>query len=225
MLALNLLMIALIFILNYFYQACDFMRVLKCTCSALFALLGVINLLYALSTKQPDKKFYLAMSAGLFFAFLGDVLIDWQFIPGAAVFALGHVCFVVAYCFLQKIGKIDCVIGGSVFAACVLFLFSPLLTFEVPVFRIVCLVYSLIISSMLGKAIGNLVRERSALTATIAGASFLFFFSDLMLVCDWFIGVWDWAPHACMGTYYPALCFLAFAMLVKLLGTERKHTN
>ena len=156
------------------------------------------------------------MMAGLFFAFLGDVLIDWQFIPGAAVFALGHIGFVIAYCFLQKIRTLDCIIGGSVFAACVVFLFSPVVTFENPVFRIVCLVYSLIISSMLGKAIGNFVRDKNKTTATIAVASFLFFFSDLMLVCDWFIGIWDWAPNACMGTYFPALCLMAFSMFVKV---------
>ena len=215
MLTVNLIMIAVICIMNFFYQYLDFVRVLKCTCSALFTVLGAINLVYACKTKAPNMKFYISMMAGLFFAFLGDVLIDWQFIPGAAVFALGHVCFVIAYGFIQKIKKLDCVIGGSVFVACVIFLFSPLVTFDVPVFRVVCLVYSLIIASMLGKAIGNFVRDKHKTTATIAAASFLFFFSDLMLVCDWFIGVWDWAPNACMGTYFPALCLMAFSMFVK----------
>ena len=79
----------------------------------------------------------------------------------------------------------------------------------------VCIVYALIISLMLGKAIGNLIKEQNALTITIATASTLFFFSDLMLVFDWFIGLWNWTDHACMGTYYPALCLLAFAMYTK----------
>ncbi len=224
MLAINLALIALICFTNFLYQYLDFVRLLKCTCSALFTVLGAINLRYAYKTKRSDMKFYLAMMAGLFFAFLGDVLIDWQFIPGAAVFALGHVFFVVAYGTLQKIKKLDCVIGGSVFAACVIFLFSPLVTFENPVFRVVCIVYSLIIASMLGKAIGNFVRDKNKTTATIVAASALFFFSDLMLVCDWFIGVWDWAPNACMGTYFPALCLMAFAMFVKA-ATENAATE
>ena len=222
MLIVNLIMIAAICLTNFFYQYLDFMRVLKCTCSALFTILGAINLVYACKTKQENKKFYNSMMAGLFFAFLGDVLIDWQFIPGAAVFALGHICFVIAYGFIQKIKALDCIIGGSVFVACVIFLFSPVVTFENPIFRIVCLVYSLIISSMLGKAIGNFVRDKNKTTATIAAASFLFFFSDLMLVCDWFIGIWDWAPNACMGTYYPALCLMAFAMFVKIASENSK---
>ena len=85
----------------------------------------------------------------------------------------------------------------------------------------VCIVYALIISAMLGKAVGNFVRERNAVTGIIAGASFLFFFSDLMLVFDWFIGLWSWTDHACMGTYYPALCFLAFSMILKAVTVKK----
>jgi len=69
---------------------------------------------------------------------------------------------------------------------------------------------------MLGKAIANFLREKNAFTALLALGSALFFFSDLMLVFDWFIGLWDWTSHACMGTYYPALCLMAFAMWLKM---------
>ena len=221
LLVINIALIAAICIMNYFYQSNHFMRVLKCTCSGMFALLGLINLFYSRKTKQANEKFFLYMAAGLVFAFLGDVVIDWSFIPGAAIFALGHVFFVVAYCRLERIQKLDYMISGGVFLACVIFLFSPLVTFDVPVFRIVCLVYAMIISSMLGKAFGNFFRNKTGLTATIAAASFLFFFSDLMLVCDWFIGIWDWAPNACMGTYYPALCLMALSMFIKI-STDSK---
>jgi len=68
---------------------------------------------------------------------------------------------------------------------------------------------------MIGKAVGNFICEKNAVTGTIAAASILFFFSDLMLVFDWFIGLWSWTDHACMGTYYPALCLLALSMQLK----------
>ena len=97
MLAVNLAAIATIFVLNFFYQSNGFDYTLKCICSGLFALLGLINLGYALKTKQPNTKFYIGMSAGLVLAFLGDYLIGKDFIVGAATFALGHICFVVAY--------------------------------------------------------------------------------------------------------------------------------
>lgn len=218
MLTLNVCVITLICILNYFYQSNGFDFTLKCVCSGLFAALGVANLVYARKTKETHGKFYIFMALGLVFAFLGDYLIGYDFIVGAATFALGHVFFVIAYCFLQKMQKLDLTVSGALFACCLIFLlFCPLLSFDVPVFRIVCIVYALIISTMLGKAIGNFVREKNTFTGTIAAASALFFFSDLMLVFDWFIGLWSWTDHACMGTYYPALCLLAFSMILKTL--------
>ncbi len=223
MLAINILVIAAIFVLNFFYQASGFDFTLKCVCSGSFALLGLVNLVYALKTKQPNAKFYIGMAAGLVFAFLGDYLINGDFIIGAATFALGHVCFVIAYCFMRKMQKLDYIVSGVLFLGCLAFLlFCPLLTFEVPIFRIVCIVYALIISTMLGKAVGNFVREKNAVTGTIAASSFLFFFSDLMLVLDWFIGLWSWTDHACMGTYYPALCFLALAMVIKSVFNNKR---
>ena len=218
MLVLNILVITGIFVLNYFYQKNNFDFTLKCICSGSFAILGVIDLIYALKTKTANTKFHIAMSAGLILAFLGDYLIAYDFIVGAATFALGHICFVIAYCFLQKMQKLDYIISGALFLGCLAFLlFFPLLKFDVPVFRIVCIVYALIISTMLGKAIGNFIREKNAVYGTVAIASALFFFSDLMLVLDWFIGLWSWTDHACMGTYYPALCLLAFSMCIRML--------
>ena len=223
MLTLNAVIVTAIFALNYVYQSNGFDFTLKCICSASFAALGLINLAYALLTKRTNKRFYVCMAAGLVLACLGDVLIGYDFIVGAGTFALGHVCFVVAYCFLQRMRALDLTISGGLFLACLLFLLlCPLLTFEVPVFRIVCIVYALIISTMLGKAVGNFIRARSLVSGVMAGASFLFFFSDLMLVFDWFIGLWSWTDHACMGTYYPALCFLAVAMCLKAVGRKQE---
>ena len=216
MLVANILIIAAIFVLNYFYQKNGFDFTLKCICSGGFALLGLINLSYALRNGASNRIFYFSMALGLILAMLGDVLIGYDFIIGAATFALGHVCFVIAYCFLKKINCLDIIISAALFLGAGAFLlFCPLLQFEVPVFKAVCIVYALIISSMLGKALGNFLSERNFFYSTLALGSLLFFFSDLMLVFDWFIGLWDWTSEACMGTYYPALCMLAFAMYLK----------
>ena len=215
MLSLNLVVIATIFVLNYVYQSNGFDFTLKKICSGSFALLGVVNLVYALATRQTNTKFYVSMATGLVLAMLGDILIGYDFIIGAGTFALGHVAFVVAYCFLQKIRLLDMAIGGVFFVGATAFLlFCPWLTFDEPIFQGVCVVYALIISLMLGKAWGNFIRCRNITTGTVALASGFFFFSDLMLVFDWFIGKWDWTDHACMGTYYPALCGLALAMFL-----------
>lgn len=222
-LAVNLVLMAAILALNYVYQSNGFDFTLKCICSGGFALMGAVNLLYALAAGKSGKAIYVSMAAGLVLAMLGDILIGYNFIVGAGTFALGHVCFVIAYGFMQRIHGLDLAIGGGLFIAAAAFLlFCPLLTFDVPVFRVVCLVYGLIISAMLGKAAGNFLREKSLLCGMIALASLLFFFSDLMLVFDWFIGLWSWTDHACMGTYYPALCLLALSMCVKARGEEKR---
>jgi len=101
--------------------------------------------------------------------------------------------------------------GISLFSAAVILFFPPL-HFDPPAFRWVCLIYALIISVMLGKAISNFLRERTALAALLAASGFLFYLSDLMLLLSWFADLWSWTNEVCMATYYPALCGLAYAM-------------
>jgi hypothetical protein len=69
---------------------------------------------------------------------------------------------------------------------------------------------------MLGKAISNFIRLKTYTTGTIAVASFLFFFSDFMLLLAWFSTLeGKWMDNLCMGTYYPGLCLLAFSIFMK----------
>lgn len=42
-----------------------------------------------------------------------------------------------------------------------------------------------------------------------------------MLVFGWFIDDIKWANKVCLGTYYPALTFLAFSMLLMSLVKKR----
>ena len=213
---LNILIIAAIFILNYFYQKNNFVFWLKCICSAAFALLGIINLLFAVATTQEDTEFFILMSVGLVLAMLGDVFINKSFAIGAGFFALGHVGFAIAYSFLQGFNPRDVIIVGVIFLATAAFLlFAPCVDFGSKKIKWICLSYSFIISVMLGKATANLICQVNAVNALISAGSLLFFFSDLMLVLNWFVGVGKWAANACMGTYYPALCILAFSMYLK----------
>ena len=215
-LSVNIIIIALVFVLNYFYQANGFDFTLKCICSGGFALLGLINLGYGVTAKRGRLSFFVCMATGLLLAMLGDVLIKFDFITGAVTFAIGHIFFIAAYCFLRGIEKLDVIYSGVLFIGTFIFLeFCPLLSFSSPAFKWVCIAYALIISSMLGKALANLTVEPSGVNILIAAGSFLFFFSDLMLVLDWFVRKWKWTANACMGTYYPALCILAFSMYFK----------
>lgn len=219
--ALNVLIISAILVLNYFYQRNRFSFTLKCVCSSAFALLGVINLGFAIGMNQANLQFYILMTTALVLAMLGDVFIGKSFVLGAGLFALGHISFIIAYFFLHGFSLREVWISALIFAASAAFLiFAPCIKYSSDSFRWICVAYALIISSMLGKALANLIFEPSGVNILIATGSFLFFFSDLMLVLDWFVRKWKWTANACMGTYYPALCILAFSMYFKAFGID-----
>ena len=78
---------------------------------------------------------------------------------------------------------------------------------------------------MVGKAIGNVINDKNIATITITFASILFLFSDLMLVLGWFVKSIKWADNVCLGTYFPALTFLAFSMLLMSFVNDKKEVK
>lgn len=221
---LNVLLSIAIFILNYFYQYLGFNYTLKCITSSLFAIQGLMNLIYMVKNRKNDLKFSLLMTLGLIFAFLGDVIINKIFVIGALVFALGHVCFVLAYFMKEKLCKLDIFISAGIALFAVVFLsVFPYLVFNPEITRIVCLIYALIISFMLGKAVSSFIKKKDLLYGIIALASFLFFLSDFMLLLAWFSSLdYPWTSNLCMGVYYPALTLLALAILINGYKKEVK---
>ena len=153
------------------------------------------------------------MLAGFILAMLGDIIVVYNFIAIAAIFAMGHVFFILAYNSLKKYCKTDICISAILFALGGGFLmFCPWLDFSSPVLKVVCIVYAVIISNMLGKALGNFLSMKKSYLAAMALGSGLFFFSDLMLCISKFSDSSILTDYLCMGTYYPALCVLAFAI-------------
>ena len=213
---INIALTTAIFILNYFYQYHNFNYTLKCICSSGFAVIGVTNLLYATNKTDESKSYYYIMTLGLILAMLGDIAINPNFIIGAALFSLGHICFVLAYCIDSPIHKLDIIfcfvaaVGSELFMC-----LYPDFSFEIPLFKWICIFYALLISIMLGKAASNYIRKRNYCNTLLAVGSILFYFSDLKLLLDWFVGKWEWTSKACMAAYYPALCFMAISLLLK----------
>ena len=177
-----------------------------------FVLIGIVNLIYALQCKKQALRFPSLMASGLLFCMLGDVVIDLNFIIGAAIFALGHVFYCVAYTGLDRFKAKDLIPICLFFTASTLLItLAPIFHFDSPVLQIVCIVYALIISCMVGKAIMNCIDKPNIARSIMLIGSCLFFFSDLMLVFDWFAGV-SIAGPICLGTYYPAQYLLAFSV-------------
>ncbi len=188
---------------------------LKSLTSALFVTLGAVNLIYAFKTKTKERMFAIFMLVGLFFSMLGDILLNIEFMIGAALFAVGHIFYFVAYNFVQKYTVLDLVICGLLALVSTLVVtFVKAFDFGSHLMEAVVVIYAFVISTMLGKAIANLVRERSIKNILLVVGSGLFFFSDLMLLLNVFLPsnsiVFD---ILCLVTYYPAQCVLASALL------------
>lgn len=196
----------------YYTQMFCFTFQLKCVCSGLIAVLAAVNLTFALITKQKPRTFAVLMALGLGCAVLGDVLIQSDFLLGAASFAAGHLCFLAAYCVLQRLRLLDLALGGGIFLFVLLVLLrSPGVVLGLKIYKIACCLYALLISLMLGKAI-SLLRKVTPQAVLIAAGALLFCCSDILLFFYRFAHAGDWASRACLATYYPALCLLAVAM-------------
>lgn len=221
MLLTNGIFLLAVAVLNYFFQINQFSYTLKCICSCCFTVLGILNLVYALKNKTSSPKFYYIMAAGVVFAMLGDVFIFHNFFLGAGAFALGHICFVVAYFYLEKFTLTDLLASGVLFLIALFYLlFCPVLSFEDPVLLPICIIYAVIISAMTGKSFGLFIAKKTLFRGIVFLGSFLFFVSDLMLVLDLFAGLWAWPYHACMSLYYPSVCLLALSMLLKTIQDD-----
>lgn len=198
--------------------------IVKTIPSVLFVLCGLFNYIYCikvLKCNTTNKKYSLIMLVGLAFAMLGDILLIDFFELGAIFFAIGHIMFFISFCYINKLTIRDGVIGLLIFALALLFiLLYPHFRFQGMGGLIVA--YALIISLMLGKAIGNLITSKNSILQKIIllGAG-LFFFSDLMLLLFRFahrIILFDWL---CVMTYYPAEFLLGFTIFLAFLNSKK----
>ena len=84
---LNSIFLLAIIILDIFYIVNGGI-ILKSITSACFFMLGVINLIFVLRMKTEKIKFSILLLVGLFFAMLGDILLEINFIVGAIFFVI-----------------------------------------------------------------------------------------------------------------------------------------
>lgn len=185
---------------------------IKSITSALFLLLGLINLVLALKSQKYNLKFGILLVIGLFFAMLGDIILEINFIIGALLFATGHIFFFISYCTIIKFKATDLIAGAIIFTPFTLFiLLAPIFDFGGILMQGVCIFYTVIISCMLGKSITNYIKEKSKLNLILLIGSVLFTFSDFMLLLNVFANLPRIVGILCLVSYYPAEIFLALS--------------
>lgn len=182
----------------------------KIPASSCFFLLGCLNTAYVWKRARVKKSFLLAMLAGLLLGLAADIVLEFHFLGGAAVFALGHICYAVAYSFLLPPKKQDLLFFIGLFLACLgLILFLPVLDFGSGFMQGVVIAYALIICLMLAKAAANYRRSPDPVTKLLLIGSILFFFSDFMLLFAYFSDAGRITNILCLNTYYPGQALLA----------------
>ena len=210
---LNIALILAILVGDVFYIVYGGLLIKSIT-SACFFVLGLINLIYAIRMKTPRLKFAIYMVIGLFFAMMGDIILEIHFITGAALFAIGHVFYFIAYCHVISFKWKDLIYGACIFVPATLFItLAPIFDFGGILMELVCIIYAIIISIMVGKSISNYVASKNILNLIIMIGSILFMFSDIMLLLNVFADLPRIVGILCLATYYPAECLLAYTIM------------
>lgn len=215
-LILNVVLIVAQCITNLFYQlpAPNWDLPLKFVTSGIFVLMGAINLIYALTKKNGNSKYSIVMFVALLFSFGGDVAIEYEFIAGAASFAIAHICFVVAFYYINKFHWSDVALGLLLAVPTVLVLaLVPKFSFHTdPVLKTVSCIYGVIIAFMLAKSITTLYFKRNFLSLLTFIGAITFVISDVFLVTHRFISDANVWLHGCSALYFPALLVFAFTV-------------
>lgn len=194
--------------------------IIKTITSSLFVLCGLFNFVCVWKFKNEYLMKSIFLLVGLFFAFLGDVFLIEHFVIGAALFAVGHVFFFIYFLSLYPFTKWDAIFAGAVmfFAICVILLYKG---FEFEGMLPLVIIYALIISCMLGKAMGSLIESPSLSNWIMALGAFLFFFSDVMLLFNVFANVSRIFDILCLVTYYPAEFLLAITIWLQANNNKK----
>ena len=188
---------------------------LKAAASLLFVLCCLANLLFTrrATNDKRVRRFTAILFIGQAFACAGDIVLNFHFTGGAALFAVGHMLFLAAFFAVQRPKARDFVIAAVLISgALCLLTFYP--GFSFGDVQVIVYIYAVIISCMLAKGISLAFSEGldSGFRRMVLLGTLLFFLSDLMLVFHQFANGGPLFDFFCLLLYYPAECFLAFSV-------------
>lgn len=214
LLIINIVALVAIIGLTLLYACVGQPYIYKSATSLWFVITGVVNFVLAYKLGFPEnkyKKFAIFMLVGLIFAMAGDIVLIDFFEIGAGLFAVGHICFFVAYLMLSKFNIRDMISSILLFGACLLVIFLYDGFVFGGIMLPVVIIYALIISLMLGKSISNLFDKNIGKFSKwlIFIGSLMFFLSDVCLLFNVFGGADRWVDMMCIFLYYPAEIVLA----------------
>ena len=211
---INAILIAISFALSVVYDRLGNPYVFKSLATGWFLIVAVFNFIVAIKQENKPKAYKILMLIGLVFAAAGDIFLikNSTFVLGAMLFAVGHVFYLSNFFVLHKFKIRDLFIFAGLFGVCLLIiLLYPNFNFN-GMFAII-IVYALIISAMLAKAISNCFEKQyQKQNIAIAVGALLFFISDVCLLFYVFGGAPVWVDSICLFTYYTGQGLLASSL-------------
>lgn len=196
--------------------------VYKAIASVSFALTAIMNLVFVFIKKNKKIIPPILITSALLLSMTADIVLEFSFIAGGAIFAASHILFICAFSFILKFHWLDFVCGIVPAVIVVLLIcFNPIFEFDDTIMEVFGCLYALLICLMGGKAISNFIRERNKINLVIFIGSILFMVSDFMLLFDHFgqIGLYPIDTHHihCHIFYYPAQITLALSIYIYAL--------
>lgn len=210
--ALNIILFAIMLIFDFVYIFTEEL-LFKIITSSLFISLGLINFTQCIKNKK-DLKFPICMLTALIYAMIGDVLLEVNLDIGVIAFAVAQIFYCTSYSKLNTFVRRDFLYSFIISITTlisIVFILREVIFNDISMF-ILGSMYIIILSSMLGKSISNVIREHSSVNIVIVIGAILFFISDMCLILNMYVGL-SFFRYICLITYYLAQFLLAFSLL------------
>lgn len=187
----------------------------KMLCSSAFVITAIA--MACLSFHTDRLKILLP---ALIFCFAGDLLLGLHnrrnqnrlLMAGAAMFALGHICFVAYMVNKAGFAASDLIIPffGVLFA----FLLTGNRQFSFGKYKAAACIYAFFVTALASKSVSVFFRTPSLSNALFAAGGVLFLVSDCLIAVLYFKKKRAWAVHGLnLGTYYLGIFLIAASLI------------
>ena len=203
----------------------------KIIASGSFVLMNIFNIIYSKFVFNPKYKhwFIYFLLAAQIVVFIADIILEYEFMIGAIVFACGHLVFLTSFILLERF-KVRDLIFMLLFSipAVLTVIFYPYLA--AGDMFIVLIAYAFIIGSMVGKAFSNVLSNLNRpLKWSIFLGVLMFFMSDMMLLFANFTDRNIISPetirifkYLCLFLYYPSNIVLALCSGISIVTNNER---
>ncbi len=210
--ALNIILCAIMLIFDFVYIFTEEL-LFKIITSSLFISIGLINFTQCIKNKK-DLNFPICMLTALIYAMIGDILLEINFKIGVIAFGIAQIFYCTSYSKLNSFVRRDFLYSSIISIITLIsmvFILGDIIFKDISMF-ILGGMYIIILSSMLGKSISNVVMEHRLVNVVILIGAILFFISDMCLIFNIYVGL-SFYRYICLITYYLAQFLLSFSLL------------